>query len=328
VTATPLGVHAHSEGEETTASDTCAHAEGYRTTASKLCAHAEGAETIASGLAAHAEGRDTTASGDCSHAEGSHTSASGDKAHAEGDFGTSASGSASHAEGRKTSASGVASHAEGWETTASDHCSHAEGRTTIASGAFAHAEGLNTSASGASSHAEGANTVASGVGSHAQGIGAKATRRAQVAQSGERINETGDAQSSVMTLMAYTTDATVCTMTVDGRTFVYSGPETTIYTMPPGTATMFELLIAAHNPMADEAAGWKIKGMIARPQEFDDVYLVGDLMVDNWRDTNAAIWSVVVTADTTNQCLKVAVTGEESKTIGWIARLTTAELAF
>jgi hypothetical protein len=56
-----------------------------------------------------------------------------------------------------------------------------------------------------------------------------------------------------MTLVAYTTDATACTMTVDGRIFVYSGPETTIYTMAPGAAAMFELLIAAHDPTANEA---------------------------------------------------------------------------
>lgn len=328
MTAAPLGVHAHAEGNETTASDECAHAEGYHTTASNLCAHAEGASTSASGLASHAEGKATTASGDCSHAEGSNTTASGDNAHAEGDAETSASGSASHAEGRKTNASGVASHAEGWETTASDNCTHAEGYRTSASGAFAHAEGLNTSASGAASHAEGSNTSASGVASHAQGIAARATRKAQVAQSGDLINDAGDAQSSVMTLMAYTSDATVCTMTVDGRTCVYSGTDTTVYTMAPGTATMFELLIAAHNHTADAAAGWKIKGLIARPQDPGDVRLVGDLNVDHWRDATAATWSVAVTADTTNQCLKVAVTGQESKPIGWIARLTAAELAF
>ena len=117
------------------------HTEGFNTTASQSYSHAEGSNTTASGFGSHAEAGGTTASGDYSHAEGSSTKASGAYSHAEGDS-TTASGYSSHAEGISTEASGDKSHAEGGYTTASGAYSHAEGRRTKASGKYSHAQGI------------------------------------------------------------------------------------------------------------------------------------------------------------------------------------------
>jgi hypothetical protein len=138
----------------------------------------------------------------------------------------------------------------------------------------------------------------------------------------------GDAQSSVITLAAKSVDGGRQIMTVDAGTLSCSGPRVNVYTMTPGCAAIFELLIAAHNHHVDEVAGWKIKGMIARPQNGNNARMVGDLHIRNWGDITAASWLVEVSADTGSQSLEVAVSGEVEKTIGWIARLTTAELAF
>ncbi|MGW4215375.1 hypothetical protein ACWEIJ_45905 [Lentzea sp. NPDC004789] len=117
-------------------------------------------------------------------------------------------------------------------------------------------------------------------------------------------------------------------MTVDTRVVSCSGTRVNVYTMMPGAAAMFELLIAAHNHDSDEAAGWKVKGMILRPKDRGDVRIVGDLLVQSWADVNSASWLVEVSADAVSQSLQVAVSGEETKVIGWVARLTTAELTF
>lgn len=107
-----VGSYSHTEGFETTASESYSHAEGSSTTASGGASHAEGYITRASGPYSHAEGSSTRASGSSSHAEGYYVTASGNYSHAEGSI-TTAKGYASHAEGSSTIASGVNSHVQG-----------------------------------------------------------------------------------------------------------------------------------------------------------------------------------------------------------------------
>ena len=206
---TVIGTNSHTEGFNTTASQSYSHAEGSSTQASGYSSHSEGYSTTASGTDSHAEGDSTTASGGYSHAEGGGTTASQSYSHAEGNR-TTASGQSSHAEGNSTNkfssvvtktnptkndiitawktkkfsvakgdyshvegkdnlSLGDYSHAEGYQTTASGENSHAEGYQTIASKNYSHAEGSYTTASGHSSHAEGSSTTAIGYHSHAEG---------------------------------------------------------------------------------------------------------------------------------------------------------------
>jgi hypothetical protein len=315
------------EGSANQAQGQQAHAEGLATVASGAQTHAEGTSTIASGLQAHAEGSGTTASGLQSHTEGSSTKAAGAQGHAEG-ASTVASGSQAHAEGSSSTASGAQSHAEGSGSAASGAQAHVEGSGSTASGNTSHAQGNNTTASGIASHVEGNGTTASGHYSHAQGQFTIATRVGQDVQAGNQIAAQGDAQSSVFTLMGSTVDATPVILTANAAAAVYSAASTNVWTMALGTAVTFQLLIAAHNHTADEVAGWTVSGVIARPQTSGNARLVGSLVTQTWADTNASTWAVTVTADTTNNFLSVAVTGQAAKTIGWIARLTTAELAY
>lgn len=322
------GRNSYTSGTETVASGDDSHAEGVKSAATHDASHAEGLGTNASGAGSHAEGCSSTASGDFSHAQGLKTSASGLGSHTEG-VKTKASASACHAEGNESNASGKFSHAEGLKTNANGDASHAEGNSGTASGLFSHAEGTETSASGNYTHAEGYRTTASGSCSHAQGICAKATRVAQHAQGGSIFIREGDAQSSVMTLAAITTDDASCIMTVDG-----SNPtcvdRINVFTLEPGATATFALLIAARAHDADEVMGWHIRGLITRPMTSGDAHIVGIPSFECWQDVaeTTVAWKVDLDADTANQYLKVAVTGEMGKTIGWIARLTTAELIY
>ena len=96
------------------------NADGYNVIASGWCAHTEGNETQATDYASHAEGYKTVSSNQASHAEGQETTASGFASHAEGHL-TTASNSYSHAEGDSTEASGYASHAGGIGTVAKEN---------------------------------------------------------------------------------------------------------------------------------------------------------------------------------------------------------------
>ena len=212
---TVIGTNSHTEGFNTTASQSYSHAEGSSTRANGYSSHSEGYSTTASGTDSHAEGDGTTASGGYSHAEGGSTTASQSYSHAEGNR-TTASGQSSHAEGNSTNkfssvvtktnptkndiitawknqkfsvakgdyshvegkdnlALGEYAHAEGDSTTASGYISHAEGQITTASGDVSHAEGFNNKASGAGSHAEGNSTIAGGQDSHAEGCATTAS---------------------------------------------------------------------------------------------------------------------------------------------------------
>ena len=182
-----VGFNAHTEGENTIASNKATHAEGRNTKAIGKFAHAEGSNTIA-GHGAHAEGSGSQALGDISHAEGNRTKATGNYSHTEGNNtvasaqGTHAEGikaqaiyNAAHAEGQNTLADGLAAHAEGESTIAKFTGSHAEGVSTQAIEETAHAEGYNTQATAKAAHAEGENTVASAKRAHAEGYSTSAS---------------------------------------------------------------------------------------------------------------------------------------------------------
>lgn len=112
-------------------------------------------------------------------------------------------GDNSFAMGDRCVASGDTSLAMNLLTTASGNSSFAHGNATVASGNRSHAEGDATLASGGSSHAEGELTVSSGLASHAMGISSKASRSSQEAFSSGQQDAVGDAQTSRLVLMGF-----------------------------------------------------------------------------------------------------------------------------
>lgn len=90
------------------------------------------------------------------------------------------------------------------------------------------------------------------------------------------------------------------------------------------TTWAFEILVAARRTDADnESAAWKFEGAI-------DNNAGTTALVSAVAETvlaNDSAWSVAVTADNTNDALVVTVTGQASKTIQWVARVTIVEAA-
>lgn len=288
-----------------------------------LRSHAEGHNSIAAGITAHAEGTFGYASGSMSHAEGGYAMATGWGAHAEGLYSV-ASGVSAHAESGNTTASGAYSHAEGIQCVGSGYATHAEGGTTVASGINAHSEGNSTTASGYFAHAEGASTVAAANCSHAGGSGSKAYLSAQWARSsGGHSSQVGTAQSTVTQLLRLSTSASATELTLGGGTPAAS----TRFTIQDGQtlSCLINIVGRKENGGANDHASFLRQVCIRREgsttQLVDTVKTVGT-------DINPASWGgVSITADDTNESLKIEVTGVASTNIRWTATVIASEAA-
>lgn len=223
-------------------------------------------------------------------------------------------------------ATGVFAHAEGYAGVASGIAAHAEGQSATASGNYSHAEGNSTTASAADAHAEGNGGTATGQDSHAGGYFGSATRWGQWARGGGIFSAAGDVQASMLVLMAATGNATPQTMVVNGGgSGTYSGAQTNVWTVGTNRAHRFRIsVVARRSDTPGEAAGWELSGLVTR--ESGNVRLVGAVTGSSWGDAAAAAWDVTVAVDTSNQALRVTVTGEAGKTIRWAARIDTVEM--
>ncbi|BBO34430.1 hypothetical protein [Lacipirellula parvula] len=281
--------------------------------------HAQGRSTISLGNGAHTEGVSTTATGGYSHAEGSNSTAIGSGSHAEGWFST-ASGNYSHAEGAFTSA-GLYAHSEGYGTYAF-WTAHAEGQGCAAQGVPSHAEGFVTQASGAYSHSEGVWSTASGEASHAGGRNSSARLTAQWARgSGGHDDALGTAQATISTLWGRTTNATATELLL-GSTIALSR-----FTLADGqTLSCFINVVGRkENGAANDHASFLRQACIRR--EGATTSLVGAVQTVG-ADINPAGWGgIAVTADDTNESLKIAVTGAASTNIRWTATVFASEAA-
>jgi len=92
------------------------------------------------------------------------------------------------------------------------------------------------------------------------------------------------------------------------------------------TTWAFEILIEARRTDANnESAAWKFEGAI--DNNAGTTALVSAVAETVLADDSSGAWDVAVTADNTNDALIVTVTGQASKTIQWVARVSIVEAA-
>jgi len=270
-----------------------ASAVGYYTRSTGNNSRAEGIATISSGFGSHAEGYGSQATNSHSHAEGYGTIASGTSSHAEGNNSRS-SGSNSHSEGNASVASGTSSHAEGSSSTASGDISHAEGSSTTASGGNSHAEGINTIASGSSSHAGGRNTVAS--------------RWSEWARSNSSRGQYGIVSFSA---------------TSSGNsTFEFFLDElSSKFTIPLDTSYRISVDVIATDIDTGDSKEWGGIGIIKN--YVGTTSLTGSVtMISTIGDAALSTASVTVSADNTNDYLKIEGAGVVAKDLNWLVKVT------
>ena len=161
------------------------------------------------------------------------------------------------------------------------------------------------------------NTITTGaVGATAQGWQCSVDKHGQAAHSAGAFSVIGDAQSSRFVLRRQTTNSTPAELFLNGSTLRM--------TIASDSTWGFDIMVVARRTDADnESAFYRFEGCI--DNNAGTTALVGSVVAATPIEDTAA-WACAVTADDTNDALVITVTGENSKTINWVAYVTTVEV--
>lgn len=230
-----------------------------------------------------------------------------------------ASGSYAFVAGRANTASATGAVAIGYGNTSStDGYGVAIGYGNTVTGSASVAMGDTNTASGSQSVAIGYQATASGDYSFCVGLGSGTTAAAQswnISNGGVTdvrhqgvVGCAGYGQSNIYTLEQITTNDTPATMHPNGT----AGTE--YLTIRSNKVYAFTALIAGRNLTDGGGCGYELKGVIENAG--DTVALVGTITKTVLGETTGA-YDCDVTADDTNNCLVITVTGLAAKTVRW-----------
>jgi len=168
----------------------------------------------------------------------------------------------------------------------------------------------NTASDYASTVVGGAYNTASGYGSIVNGgICGVASLYGESAKASGMFASGGDAQERKIIARVSTTDSTPTEVFLDGSN--------ARLTIPSDTTWTFSVLVAARRTDGDnESAGYEFKGVI--DNNAGTTALVGSVSKTVFAEDTSA-WDFNITADDTNDSLKLEATGENAKTIYWVA---------
>ena len=131
----------------------------------------------------------------------------------------------------------------------------------------------------------------------------------------------GSAQGGMYILYADTTDATAEALTTTNST----AGSTNQIVAASDTCITFHGTITAMQNGAQAYGGWEIKGMLVNDGGTTSLALGN---VSDMAANNASSWAVALSADNTNNALKIQVTGEASHNIRWVANVQTSEVTY
>ena len=287
-----------------------------------------GGGTVASGTSSLAIGRYANATGEHSNAIG-HSLASGSHSFAAGIASNSSSygaqGNYSVALGYTNKAVGSHSIAVGRDNIVNTgaHYSVALGQGNIVSSSATNATSLGqynycykddcvTIGQNCHSHREN---------SFALGVQADSAVEGKLAYASGTFSSRGEAQGGTFILRSDTTDATAEAMTTNNDT---ADTYNQIVAASDTCITFHGTVVAMQNG-AQAHAGWEIKGMLVNDGGTTTLALGN---VSDMAATNASSWAVALSADNTNNALKIQVTGEASHNIRWVANVHTSEVTY
>ena len=336
--ATSSGSASVSYGYFTRAGGNNSSALGYNANSSGLGSVALGSSPTSSGTNALAIGTSTTASSDNSTALGRNSAIQGSQA-VTGSGAMALGGS--YASGTDSFAAAVANNTSSYGATGAN--SIAIGSLAKASGASAVAIGPRASATGGSSLSicnSRANygNASSGIGaitigdgnaasqsvSAALGYGANsavAGKYAWAAGSFADGNAEGSAQVGTLVLRVATTDATATVL----RSNNSAATTTNQVILPNNSAYAFTGTVVAKQSGSTNAAAWKVEGLIVRGASAASTTLVFSTVM---AISNLPLWTLALSADTTNGGLAVTATGAAATNIRWVATIQTSEVTY
>ena len=233
-------------------------------------------------------------------------------------------GSACRASGNNSTAIGSQSQATGPFATGvgSDAVASAYGAAVgydVDAGNTAVVVGAQSSASGYASVALGNGCVASQWGAVATGFVAKADRVGMRAHAHDRFAASGDSQRVDFGLYAKTTDATPQTMLL-GKTY------NTTAQLTIASGKILHATVQVIGSKSDGSAIAIYQRQVAIANVGGTTALVGS--VNTIGSDTAASTSLSITADNTNDSLKIEVTGIAAETWRWFAGVSGVEMAY
>jgi len=184
------------------------------------------------------------------------------------------------------------------------------GNVSSALNSFTMGDGNSASATSAIATGYGANANIQGKHAHANGSFGDG-------------NAEGSAQRGTFVLRCDTTDATAEAL----RTSSGTASTNNQITLPNNSAYTFSGTIVAREKASEgtDVGSWEVKGIIRREANAGTTVLVNSVINEFNAPTG---WAVALTADTTNGCLKIAVTGVASTNIRWVATINTSEVTY
>jgi len=224
----------------------------------------------------------------------------------------------------KSYASGSNSFAAAMNTNSSSYGAQGFGSVVIGQNSKATATrsfaiGATCSSTSENSITIGHNNTTSGFGAFAFGSRATSAVRGKYAFAAGRFAADGDAQGGQFILRADTTDATATVLTTNNNTAAADNQ----IVAASDTCIMFSGTLVAMQNGAQDQGGWEIKGLLKN--DGGTTTLVSS-NIQTFADGNG--WTVVLTADNTNNALAITCTGEAAHNIRWVANISTSEVTY
>jgi hypothetical protein len=100
-------------------------------------------------------------------------------------------------------------------------------------------------------------------------------------------------------------------------------------TMAANTAYYFQMRVCAGVTGAANTKSWTVTGLITRGATVGTTAFIGTPTVtSDFASAGASAWTLAVTADTTNGCVKTTVTGAAATTIRWTGVVYTSQVGY
>lgn len=174
------------------------------------------------------------------------------------------------------------------------------------------------SATGTNAIALGSGSAASAASSVGIGAGSAAVLQGMVARANGSFATAGDAQEVSFVMRNTTTNNTTTELFLDGAAIRAA--------LPANSNWNFEIQLAARRTDATGGnAGYRFVGTIIRDASNASTTFIGSPSKTILGETNS-VWNADVVADTTNGALRLNVTGENGKTIRWVATVRISQV--
>lgn len=166
----------------------------------------------------------------------------------------------------------------------------------------------------------GAETQAGANNSLAIGLQSLARTPGGVVQASGRFASNGDAQAGRYLLRGTTISVVPQELLIDGT----GGSQRLV--LPDDSTWTFKITVTGHRTdLGDGHAGYTAAGVIYRRAGAANTFIQGSVQKSVLAESNP-VWDINISADTVNGSLRVTVTGENGKTIRWVALVETVEI--